>query len=164
MYNGSYFYFSFFVCGLRKKKRILRYPFHIFYHEIEKRKTKGRYIHGPQGHLLLKRINFNSSIDKYACFDSNFITLCTLGSKVYVMTWCQKDDKSLPFYIRNYRLVIVDWNVFSFWVWTYQIDTVSLIPSAAYKRQYMRPLLIHIDGLSSLSKAILGYCRLELRG
>ena len=47
MYNGSYFYFSFFVCRLRKKKRILRYPFPIFYHEIEKRKTKGRYIHGP---------------------------------------------------------------------------------------------------------------------
>ena len=47
MYNGSYFYFSFFVCGLRKRKKILRYPFPIFYHEIEKRKTKGRYIHGP---------------------------------------------------------------------------------------------------------------------
>ena len=47
IYNGSYFYFSFFVCGLRKKKRILMYPFPIFYHEIEKRKTKGRYIHGP---------------------------------------------------------------------------------------------------------------------
>ena len=47
MYNGSYFHFSFFVCGLRKSKRILRYPFPIFYHEIEKRKTKGRYIHGP---------------------------------------------------------------------------------------------------------------------
>ena len=47
MYNGSYFYFSFFVCGLRKKERILRFPFPIFYHEIEKRKTKGRYIHGP---------------------------------------------------------------------------------------------------------------------
>ena len=47
-YNGSYFYFSFFVCGLRKKKRILMYPFRIFYHEIEKLKTKGRYIHGPR--------------------------------------------------------------------------------------------------------------------
>ena len=47
MYNGSYFYFSFFVCGLRKRKRILRYLFPIFYHEIEKRKTKGPYIHGP---------------------------------------------------------------------------------------------------------------------
>ena len=60
MYNGSYFYFSFFVCGLRKKKRILRYPFPIFYHEIEKRKTKGRYIHGPRrfcfsGFLFLQR-------------------------------------------------------------------------------------------------------------
>ena len=47
MYNRSYFYFSFFVRGLRKKKRIPRYPFPIFYYEIEKRKTKGRYIHGP---------------------------------------------------------------------------------------------------------------------
>ena len=54
MYNGSYFYFSFFVCGLRKKERILRFPFPIFYHEIEKRKTKGRYIHGP---MLLKDYN-----------------------------------------------------------------------------------------------------------
>ena len=43
--------FRFFVCGLRKRKRILRYPFPIFYHEIEKkRKTKGRYIHGPGNH------------------------------------------------------------------------------------------------------------------
>ena len=40
MYNGSYFYFSFFVCGLRKKKRILRYHFTIFYHEIENEKRK----------------------------------------------------------------------------------------------------------------------------
>ena len=54
MYNGSYFYFSFFVCGLRKRKRILRYPFHIFYHEIEKRKTKGRYIHGPVALIFSK--------------------------------------------------------------------------------------------------------------
>ena len=53
MYNGSYFYFSFFVCGLRKTKRILRYPFPIFYYEIEKRKTKGRYIHGPFLHCLM---------------------------------------------------------------------------------------------------------------
>ena len=47
MHNASYFYFSFFVRGLRKRKRILRYPFPIFYHAIEKRKTKGRYIHEP---------------------------------------------------------------------------------------------------------------------
>ena len=45
--NGSYFYFSFFVGGLEKRKRMLSYPFSIFYYEIEKRKTKGRYIHGP---------------------------------------------------------------------------------------------------------------------
>ena len=46
-YNGSYFYFSFFVWGLEKRKRMLSYSFSIFYYEIEKRKTKGRYIHGP---------------------------------------------------------------------------------------------------------------------
>ena len=41
------FIFSFFVWGLEKKKRMLSYPFSIFYYEMEKRKTKGRYIHGP---------------------------------------------------------------------------------------------------------------------
>ena len=46
-YNGSYFYFSFFVWRLEKRKRMLSYPFSIFYYEIEERKTKGRYIHGP---------------------------------------------------------------------------------------------------------------------
>ena len=46
-YKGSYFYFSFFVWGLEKRKRMLIHPFSIFYHEREKRKTKGRYIHGP---------------------------------------------------------------------------------------------------------------------
>ena len=46
-YNGSYFYFSFIVWGLEKRKMMLSYPFSIFYYEIEKRKTKGRYIHGP---------------------------------------------------------------------------------------------------------------------
>ena len=38
MYNGSYFYFSFFVCGLGPRKRILNYPFPICCHEIEKGK------------------------------------------------------------------------------------------------------------------------------
>ena len=47
MYNGSYFYFLFFVCWLGQGEMILSYPFPIFYDEIEKRKTKGRYIHGP---------------------------------------------------------------------------------------------------------------------
>ena len=41
------FIFPFFVWGLEKRKRMLSYPFSIFYYEIEKRKTKGRYIHGP---------------------------------------------------------------------------------------------------------------------
>ena len=65
MYNGSYFYFSFFVCRLRKKKRILRYPFPIFYHEIEKRKTKGRYIHGPRlsSNFILRSCQSSSEID-----------------------------------------------------------------------------------------------------
>ena len=50
-YNWSYFYFSFFVWSLEKRKRMLSYPFSILYYEIEKRKTKGRYIHGPIYHL-----------------------------------------------------------------------------------------------------------------
>ena len=40
--------FRFFVWGLEKRKRMLSYPFSIFYYEIEKRKTNGRYIHGPK--------------------------------------------------------------------------------------------------------------------
>ena len=52
-YNGSYFYFSFLVWGLEKRKRMLSYPFSIFYYEIEKWKTKGRYIHGPNTRLHL---------------------------------------------------------------------------------------------------------------
>ena len=51
-FNGSYFYFLFFVWGLEKRKRMLSYPFSIFYYEIEKRKTKGRYIHGPNTHRV----------------------------------------------------------------------------------------------------------------
>ena len=48
LYNRSYFYFSFFfVWELGKRKRLLSHPISIFYYEIEKRKTKGRYIHGP---------------------------------------------------------------------------------------------------------------------
>ena len=39
-YNGSYFYFSFFVWGLEKRKRMLSYPFSIFYYEIENEKRK----------------------------------------------------------------------------------------------------------------------------
>ena len=45
-YNRSYFYFSFFVWWLQKRKRMLFYSLSIFYYEIEKRKTKGLYIHG----------------------------------------------------------------------------------------------------------------------
>ena len=39
-YNGSYFYFSFFVWGLEKRKMMLSDSFSFFYYEIEKRKTK----------------------------------------------------------------------------------------------------------------------------
>ena len=42
----------FFAYGLGKRKRILKYPVHIFYHEIENRQTKGRYIHGPLWHMI----------------------------------------------------------------------------------------------------------------
>ena len=52
-YNGSYFYFSFLVWGLEKRKRMLSYPFSIFFDEIEKWKTKGRYIHGTNTRLHL---------------------------------------------------------------------------------------------------------------
>ena len=51
MYNESYFYFSVFVCGLGKRKRILWYPFPILYHEIEKRKD-GIYTDQPHDCLL----------------------------------------------------------------------------------------------------------------
>ena len=37
-YNGSYFYFWFFVWGLENRKRVLSYSFSIFYYEIQKRK------------------------------------------------------------------------------------------------------------------------------
>ena len=38
-YNGSYVYFSFFVCGLGKGKRMLSYSYSIFYCEIENTKN-----------------------------------------------------------------------------------------------------------------------------
>ena len=110
MYNGSYFYFSLFVCGLRKKKRILRYPFPIFYHEIEKRKTKGRYIHGPGTHWsklgrMLKAQNgrpstdapvvisncvrlFNISISKYACCMTGVLSLSFGKISALFSKWC----------------------------------------------------------------------------
>ena len=39
---------------------MLSYPFSIFYYEIEKRKTKGRYIHGLP-HILCKTMSFFAS-------------------------------------------------------------------------------------------------------
>ena len=61
MYNASYFYFSFFVRGLRKRKRILRYPFPIFYHEIEKNEK-------PKDGIYTDR----SSMDLIVLFVLNF--------------------------------------------------------------------------------------------
>ena len=43
----------FFVWGLEKRKGMLSCSFSIFYYEIEKRKTKGRYIHGPSFYMCL---------------------------------------------------------------------------------------------------------------
>ena len=83
MYNGSYFYISFFVCELRKRKRILRYPFPILYHEIEKRKTKGRYIHGTKSHCGKQNVIFaelwkfgEENIHNHDFENSNFYGRC----------------------------------------------------------------------------------------
>ena len=73
-YNGSYFYFRFFVWGLEKRKRMHSYPFYIFYYEIEKRKTKGRYIHGP----IIRQI-FNTSLNAHvAVYGFKICILLTL--------------------------------------------------------------------------------------
>ena len=53
--------FLFFVWGLGKRKRMLICPFSIFYYEIEKRKTKGRYIHGP-GQKIINLIHWKKRI------------------------------------------------------------------------------------------------------
>ena len=59
-YNGSYFYFSLFVSGLDTRKRMLSYSFYTSYYEIEKRKSKGRYTHGPSNHsCFLLQFPFN---------------------------------------------------------------------------------------------------------
>ena len=84
MYHGSYFYFSFFVCRLRKKKRILRYPFPIFYHKIEKRKTKGRYIHGPREHSMSQLCSIDHDIP---------VTLHILGAYVQWSVFDHNGDK-----------------------------------------------------------------------
>ena len=44
MYNGSYFYWPFFVYELGKRKRKTNLPFSIFYYGFGKRKTKEWYI------------------------------------------------------------------------------------------------------------------------
>ena len=58
-YNESYLYFSFFVWGLEKTKRMLSYSFSMFYYEIEKRITKGWYVHGPRRAGMDLRCNSN---------------------------------------------------------------------------------------------------------
>ena len=54
IYNGSYFYFPFFVYELGKRKRKPNLPFPIFYYGFGKRKTQGRYIQ----HKVLFRFSF----------------------------------------------------------------------------------------------------------
>ena len=54
MYNGSYFYFPFFVYELGKRKKETNLTFSIFYYVFGKPKTKGRYIQ----HNMLFRFSF----------------------------------------------------------------------------------------------------------
>ena len=67
--NGSYFYFSFFVWGLEKRKRILSYPFSIFYYEIEKRKD-GIYTDrsGTTQRLIWMVLDGNNKRNEFQCF------------------------------------------------------------------------------------------------
>ena len=44
-YEGSYFCLPCFVFGFGNRKRMHSYPFSIFYHEINKKKTRGKYIY-----------------------------------------------------------------------------------------------------------------------
>ena len=83
-YNGSYFYFSFFVWGLEKRKRMLRYPFSIFYYEIEKRKTKGRYIHGPGRATTFLSKLLRPEYDSYT--RERFFDKC-LTILVFIISW-----------------------------------------------------------------------------
>ena len=53
--------FRFFVLGLEKRKRMLSYSFSIFYYEIGKRRTKGRYIHEPNIYNTLKSLGTHLS-------------------------------------------------------------------------------------------------------
>ena len=54
VYKGSYFYFSFIVCGFGKMKGIRSYR---FYNEIEKTQTKVWYIQGPYFRVKNLRVN-----------------------------------------------------------------------------------------------------------
>ena len=72
-YNGSYFYFSFLCLRIGQRKRMLSYPFSIFYYEIEKRKTNGRYIHGPiwhDKHWMRNDVHNFSGVHKTRCYVS----------------------------------------------------------------------------------------------
>ena len=53
-YNRSYFYFSFFVWWLQKRKRMLCYSLSIFYYEIEKTKNE-RTVYTRIGSALYTR-------------------------------------------------------------------------------------------------------------
>ena len=104
-YNGSYFYFSFFVWGVGKRKMILSYPFPIFYHEIKKRKTKGRYIHGPLRRWCIKnysrRLEVSVKLTRLAC---NGISSCFISRNVgtsFVRNIMRCADNSIPRFIRS---------------------------------------------------------------
>ena len=58
------FLFFVFCLWIRKTKRILRYAFPSFYHEIVKRKMKGRYIHGP----ILHAKHASIDVSNHACW------------------------------------------------------------------------------------------------
>ena len=61
MYNRSYFYLSFFVWWLGGRQRMLICLFSIFYYDIEKRKSKERYIHG-----IFRRLWIQYGIDLHS--------------------------------------------------------------------------------------------------
>ena len=119
-YNGSYFYFSFFVWGLEKRKRMLSYPFSIFYYEIEKRKTKGRYIHGPMNSALLVNLTCISAklsvkspgrkaqlaaIGVIWISAGNWLTVVTSISRHDLLSWHRPHTKNVKSFC-NYVMAI----------------------------------------------------------
>ena len=118
-YNGSYFYFSFFVWGLEKKKRMLSYPFSIFYYEIEKRKTKGRYIHGPI--IWINKGKFTCNTHSYRTWD-NFITIrpATIWSRICWANYCTRCCRIFM------KFTATDGNINTTLSATYQVDVLEI--------------------------------------